>query len=79
MTTTSVSDEIPQIFEVSNRKQETFLSSCFGEAKGEIRKMVGEERLIYKDSDSAFVNLPEGVHLKLAIENFMRMMKERKE
>ncbi|AHC54985.1 hypothetical protein D1R32_gp268 [Tunisvirus fontaine2] len=54
-------------------------SSSIEKSKEEIRQMVGEERVVYEDSDSLFVKLPEGVHLKLATENFLRMMEDRKE
>ena len=49
-------------------------SSSIEKSKEEIRQMAGEEMVIYEDSDSVFVKLPEGMHLKLATENFLRMM-----
>ncbi|AHA45955.1 hypothetical protein ISTM_57 [Insectomime virus] len=54
------------------------LSFSIEKSKEEIRQMVGEERVVYEDSDSLFVKLPEGMHLKLATENFLRMMEDRK-
>nr|QZX43933.1 hypothetical protein MarQu_351 [Marseillevirus sp.] len=41
-----------------------------------IRRQTKEGKIIHEDTDSLFVAFPEGTHLKFAIENFLRMMKD---
>ncbi|AMQ10910.1 hypothetical protein [Brazilian marseillevirus] len=75
-----MNEEIPKSLEIPNsvvHKKEALL--CVEKSKKELRQAVGEEKIVYEDSDSMFVSLPEGTHLRLAIENFLRMMEDKKE